>query len=72
MDDEKWPSLSQDPSWVLEQIEMGVRQLREAGVELPRPPEMPKLPSDEIQSTVTKLLEEELARLEEKPVPRKR
>jgi hypothetical protein len=62
-DDEKWPTLPQDPSWVLEQIEMGVRQ---AGVQLQIPPAVPKLTCDEIESAVTKLLEEELARLDER------
>ena len=69
MDDEKWPSLPQDPTWVLEQIEMGARQ---AGVssEIP-PPVPPKMSRDEIESAVTRLLQEELDRLEEEEKPRK-
>ena len=63
MDDEKWPTLPQDPSWVLEQIEMGARQ---AGVPLQMPPAVPKRTSEEIESAVTKLLQEELARLDER------
>lgn len=63
MDDEKWPTLPQDPSWVLEQIEMGARQ---AGVPLQTPPAVPKRTSEEIESAVTKLLQEELARLDER------
>lgn len=62
MDDEKWPSLPQDPTWVLEQIEMGARQ---AGASLEIPPVPPKMSRDEIESAVTKLLQEELARLDE-------
>ncbi len=61
MDDEKWPTLPQDPAWVLEQIEMGARQ---AGVPFQMMPAVPKLTREEIASTVTRLLEEELARLE--------
>jgi hypothetical protein len=73
-EDEKWPNLPQDPSWVLEQIEMGARQ---AGVQFQLPPAAPKLTCEEIESAVTKLLQEELARLdgrldEKKEVPRKR
>lgn len=62
MDDEKWPALPQDPSWVLEQIEMGARQ---AGVQFQVPPAVPKRTPVEIESAITKLLREELARLEE-------
>jgi hypothetical protein len=62
MDDEKWPALPQDPSWVLEQIEMGARR---AGVPLQTPPAVPKRTGEEIESAVTKLLQEELARLDE-------
>lgn len=64
MDDEKWPALPQDPGWVLEQIEMGAR---EAGVPLQFPPTVPRMPRKEIDSVVTRLLEEELARLEKTP-----
>jgi hypothetical protein len=68
MDDERWPSLPQDPAWVLEQIEMGARQ---AGVssEIP-PPIPPKLNRDEIESAVTRLLQEELDRLEQEKPPK--
>lgn len=68
MDDERWPSLPQDPTWVLEQIEMGARQ---AGVnsEIP-PPIPPKLSRDEIESAVTRLLQEELDRLEQEKPPK--
>jgi hypothetical protein len=66
MDDEKWPTLPQDPGWVLEQIEMGARQ---AGVPLQSPPDVPKLSHTEIKSTVTKLLQEELDRLDGMPEP---
>ena len=69
MDDEKWPSLPQDPSWVLEQIEMGARQ---AGVRFEAPPAVPKKTREEIESAITKLLQEELARLEEDQDPQKR
>jgi hypothetical protein len=68
MDDEKWPALPQDPSWVLEQIEMGVRQ---AGAQLQIPPSVPKRTREEIESAVTKLLQEELARLEQEQDPPK-
>jgi hypothetical protein len=61
MDDEKWPTLPQDPRWVLEQIELGARQ---AGVPLQSPPDVPKPSHEEIKSTVTKLLQEELDRLD--------
>jgi len=61
MDDEKWPSLPPDPSWVLEQIEMGARR---AGVPLQTPPAVPKGSREEIESAVTRLLQEELERLE--------
>jgi hypothetical protein len=63
MDDEKWPTLPQDPSWVLEQIEMGARQ---AGVPVQTPPAVPKRTREEIESAVTRLLQEELARLDER------
>jgi hypothetical protein len=63
MDDEKWPTLPPDPSWVLEQIEMGARQ---AGVQFEIPPAVPKMTPDEIESAVTKLLREELARLDQR------
>lgn len=70
MDDEKWPSLPPDPSWVLEQIEMGARR---AGVPLQSPPPVPKGSREEIESAVTRLLQEELERLEqEKDGPQKR
>jgi hypothetical protein len=69
MDDEKWPALPQDPTWVLEQIEMGAR---EAGVNFAIPPAAPKLSREEIESAVTKLLQEELARLDEETDPQKR
>jgi hypothetical protein len=68
MDDEKWPTLPQDPSWVLEQIELGARQ---AGVQIQTPPAVPKMSCEEIESAVTRLLQEELARLEEKEDPQK-
>lgn len=68
MDDEKWPTLPQDPSWVLEQIEMGARQ---AGVPLQIPPTVPKRTREEIDSAVTRLLQEELARLDEKDEEKK-
>jgi hypothetical protein len=69
MDDEKWPTLPPDPSWVLEQIELGARK---AGVHVQVPPAVPKISRDEIESAVTKLLQEELARLDEEEKPRKR
>lgn len=69
MDDEKWPSLPPDPSWVLEQIEMGARQ---AGVQLQIPPEVPRKSREEIDSAVTRLLQEELARLDQEKDPQKR
>ncbi|HEX3126963.1 MAG TPA: hypothetical protein VH394_06510 [Thermoanaerobaculia bacterium] len=69
MDDEKWPSLPQDPSWVLEQIEMGARQ---AGVPFEAPPAVPRRSPAEIESVVTKLLQEELERLEAEKEPQKR
>lgn len=62
MKDEKWPSLPQDPRWVLEQIEMGFRQLEP---ELQDVPEPPQLKRSEIESAVTRALKEELARLDE-------
>jgi hypothetical protein len=62
MKDKEWPTLPQDPSWVLEQIEMGFRQ---AGIPLQSPPAAPEVLHDEIESAVTRLLQEELARLDE-------
>ena len=62
MNDRKWPSLPQDPRWVLEQIEMGFRQI-EPDAEIT--PLVPKLKYDEIESAVTRALREELARLDE-------
>jgi hypothetical protein len=62
MKDEKWPTLPQDPSWVLEQIEMGFRQ---SGIPLQSPPAVPRVSHDEIETAVTRLLQEELARLDE-------
>ena len=47
---------------MLEQIEMGARQ---AGVKFEVVPAAPKMTPDEIESAVTKLLREELARLDE-------
>lgn len=69
MDDEKWPSLPPDPSWVLEQIEMGARR---AGVPLQTPPVVPKGSGEEIESAVTRLLQEELERLEKEDGSQKR
>jgi hypothetical protein len=69
MDDEKWPTLPQDPSWVLEQIEMGARQ---AGVPLHVPPAVSQKSREEIESAVTKLLQEELDRLDQQDSPQKR
>lgn len=62
MKDDKWPSLPQDPHWVLEQIEMGFRQLEP---ELQVIPALPKLSRTDIESAVTRALREELARLDE-------
>ena len=62
MNDKKWPILPRDPSWLLEQIEMGFRKV---GTPLQSPPAVPKLTHDEIESTVTRLLKEELARLDQ-------
>ena len=62
MKESKWPSLPQDPRWVLEQIEMGFRQVEpDAQVS----PLVPKLKYEEIESAVTRALQEELARLDE-------
>lgn len=63
MKEDKWPSLPQDPSWVLEQIEMAFRQL---GPSAEGPPAAPKLNRNEIESAVTRALQEELARLDER------
>jgi len=62
MKEDKWPSLPQDPRWVLEQIEMGFRQI-EPDAQIS--PLVPKLKYDEIESAVTRALQEELARLDE-------
>jgi hypothetical protein len=62
MKEDKWPSLPQDPRWVLEQIEMGFRQI-EPDTQIS--PLVPKLRYDEIESVVTRALQEELARLDE-------
>jgi hypothetical protein len=62
MKDKKWPSLPQDPRWVLEQIEMGFREI-EPDAQLS--PLVPRLRYDEIESAVTRTLKEELARLDE-------
>jgi hypothetical protein len=62
MNDRKWPSLPQDPRWVLEQIEMGFREI-EPDAEIS--PLIPKLKYDEIESVVTRALREELDRLDE-------
>lgn len=62
MKEEKWPSLPQDPRWVLEQIEMG---FREVAPEARISPLVPRLRYDEIQSAVTRALQEELDRLDE-------
>jgi len=62
MKKDKWPSLPQDPSWVLEQIEMGFRQI-EPDAQIS--PLVPKLRYHEIESAVTRALQEELARLDE-------
>lgn len=67
MDDEKWPTLPPDPSWVLEQIEMGAHQ---AGVPLRTPPAVSKKNREEIESAVTRLLQEELDRLDRQEAPR--
>ena len=62
MKEKKWPSLPQDPRWVLEQIEMGFRQI-EPDAQIS--PLVPKMKYDEIESAVTRALQEELARLDE-------
>jgi len=62
MKEKKWPSLPQDPRWVLEQIEMGFRQI-EPDAQIS--PLVPKLKYDQIESAVTRALQEELARLDE-------
>lgn len=66
MDDEKWPTLPPDPSWVLEQIEMGAHQ---AGVPLQTPPALSPKNREEIESAVTRLLQEELDRLDRQEAP---
>lgn len=71
MKDEKWPALPQDPSWVLEQIEMGFREI-EPDPQGPPPVFLPKLSPQEIESAVTRALREELARLEEIETNRRR
>jgi hypothetical protein len=62
MKDEKWPSLPHDPSWVLEQIELGFRQ---TGTPFESPPAVPKMSNEEIDKLVARTLEEELQRLVE-------
>ena len=62
MKESKWPSLPQDPRWVLEQIEMGFREI-EPDAQIS--PLVPKLRYEEIESAVTRALREELARLDE-------
>ena len=62
MKEKKWPALPQDPSWVLEQIERGFREIEPR---LEGPPDVPKLSQDDVESAVTRALQEELARLEE-------
>lgn len=62
MKESKWPSLPQDPRWVLEQIEMGFREI-EPDAQIS--PLVPKLRYVEIESAVTRALQEELARLDE-------
>lgn len=62
MKEDKWPSLPQDPSWVLEQIEMAFRQI---GPSAEGPLAVPKMNRNEIESAVTRALREELARLDE-------
>lgn len=62
MKEKKWPSLPQDPRWVLEQIEMGFRQLEPDAQVLPA---VPRLRYEDIESAVTRTLQEELARLDE-------
>ncbi|MFP5287549.1 MAG: hypothetical protein ACLGI9_17560 [Thermoanaerobaculia bacterium] len=62
MKEDKWPSLPQDPRWVLEQIEMGFRQI-EPDAQIS--PLVPRLRYDEIESAVTRALQEELARLDQ-------
>lgn len=69
MSEKKWPNLPQDPSWVLEQIEKGFREIEP---NLQRPPALPKLSHEDIESAVTRALQEELARLEEIEANRKR
>ncbi len=64
MKDEKWPSLAHDPSWILEQIELGFRQI---GSPLESPPAIPKMSREEIDDLVSRTLREELARLENLP-----
>lgn len=61
MKEDKWPSLPQDPRWVLEQIEMGFREI-EPDAQIS--PLVPKLRYDEIESAVTRALQEELDRLD--------
>lgn len=61
MKDEKWPALPQDPSWVLDQIEMAFRQIGPAAA---GPMPVPKMNRDEIESAVTRALREELERLD--------
>lgn len=62
MKEEKWPTLPQDPSWVLEQIELA---FRETGPATQGPIPVPKMNREEIESAVTRALQEELARLDE-------
>lgn len=62
MKESKWPSLPQDPRWVLEQIEMG---FREVDPDARIAPLVPRLRYEEIESAVTRTLREELARLDE-------
>lgn len=64
MNDRKKTSLPQDSSWVLDQIELGLRQIERRSRQIP--PLVPKLSHDEIESTVTRALQEELDRLDGK------
>jgi hypothetical protein len=64
MNDRKNTTLPQDSSWVLDQIEMGLRQIEPRSRQIP--PLVPKLSYVEIESTVTRALQEELDRLDGK------
>lgn len=64
MKDEKWPSLSHDPSWILEQIEMGFRQVASP---FESPPAVPKMSREEVDEFVSRTLREELDRIKNLP-----